>query len=531
MAAVGVVLLITCANLASLLLARAATRGHEMAVRGALGASRGRIVRQLLAESLLLALAGLSLGTLLARWSLVFLQQLVPPTMSAFAAPELNRGTFAIATALAVLTGVFFGLTPALASTRPNLTDALKASGRGIASSQRGRGAFVVVEVALTLVLLVAAGLLLQTFYRIRYTDLGVRPEHVLTLRTVLPLDRYSEHRRRVAFYDRVLSDVERLPGIVAAGYTTSVPLEWKGATSEFTIEGVAPLVSLSYDANHRQVSSGYLKAIGTPLVRGRYFDDGDTERSQPVVIINRAMARTYWPAGDPLGRRITLDAFTRQTRWLTIVGVVEDVRQMGLDAPPRPEMYFPFRQVDAQPWFAPRDLVVRTAGDPMALAGAFADVVHAVDPTIAVSNIQTLDEVLNADVASRRIGTTLLAAFAAFALVLAVVGIYGVIAYFVAQHVPEMGVRIALGAQPGDILRLIVGKGLKLALAGVLLGGAAAVVVMRLMTSLLYGVAPTDATTLVAGAVVLLTLAAVASYLPARRASGIDPLSALRAE
>jgi len=531
LAAVGVVLLITSANLASLLLARAATRGHEIALRGALGASRGRVIRQLLTESAVLAASGLILGIVLARWSLGFLEQLVPPAMTLFTSPSLNGATLAVAAAVSVATGLLFGLAPALTMTRPSLTDALKGSGRNTPGGQRSRGLFVVAEVAMTLVLLVAAGLLLQTFYRMRYADLGVRPEGLLTLRTTLPQDRYEDFPRRVAFYDRVLDGVQRLPGVVSAGYTTSVPLEWKGGTNQFTIESRAPVEGMVYDANHRQVSEGYLKAIGTTLVRGRYFQATDTGRSTPVVIVNQSMARKYWPGGDPVGQRIAIDHGTWAEPWLTVVGVVGDVRQMGLETPPRPEMYFPYRQVDTQPWFAPRDLVVRTTKDPMDLVGDIKQVVHSIDPEQPVSNIRTLDEVLDEDVASRRVGTTLLTAFAGFALVLAVVGIYGVIAYFVAQHVPEMGVRIALGAQRHDILRLVVWKGLTLALMGVLLGVVLSVVVTRLMASLLYGVGATDVATFAGGSVLLLLLAFVASYLPARRATSVDPIVALRAE
>jgi len=531
LAAVGVVLLITSANLASLLLARAATRGHEIALRGALGASRGRVIRQLLTESAVLAASGLILGIVLARWSLGFLEQLVPPAMTLFTSPSLNGATLAVAAAVSVATGLLFGLAPALTMTRPSLTDALKGSGRNTPGGQHSRGLFVVAEVAMTLVLLVAAGLLLQTFYRMRYADLGVRPEGLLTLRTTLPQDRYEDFPRRVAFYDRVLDGVQRLPGVVSAGYTTSVPLEWKGGTNQFTIESRAPVEGMVYDANHRQVSEGYLKAIGTTLVRGRYFQATDTERSTPVVIVNQSMARKYWPGGDPVGQRIAIDHGTWAEPWLTVVGVVGDVRQMGLETPPRPEMYFPYRQVDTQPWFAPRDLVVRTTKDPMDLVGDIKQVVHSIDPEQPVSNIRTLDEVLDEDVASRRVGTTLLTAFAGFALVLAVVGIYGVIAYFVAQHVPEMGVRIALGAQRHDILRLVVWKGLTLALMGVLLGVVLSVVVTRLMASLLYGVGATDVATFAGGSVLLLLLAFVASYLPARRATSVDPIVALRAE
>jgi putative ABC transport system permease protein len=528
--AVGVVLLIACANLASLLLARGAGRRHEIALRGALGASRGRIVRQLLAESLVLSTLGLAVGLLLARWTFSFLEQLVPPAMTLFAHPALDRRTVAVAGGLALATSVLFGLAPALQAARMALGDALR-SGRRTVSGTHGRGALVVAEVALTLVLLVAAGLLLQTFHRMRYADLGIRPDHVLTVRTALPLERYSEPARRRAFYDRVLASVERLPGVVGAGYTTSVPLEWKGGTSNFAIEGRVCDPAMSCDANHRQVSTGYLRAIGTPLRSGRFFDWRDQAGTQPVVIVNETMAQRYWPGEDVIGRRIRLDQPEDVDRWLTIIGVVGDVRQMGLEAPPRPEMYIPYQQIDTQPWFAPRDLVVRGAGDTVNLTGAIKAQVHAVDDALAVSNVRTLDEVLDEDVAARRVGTTLLLAFAALAVLLAIVGIYGVIAYFVAQHVPEMGVRIALGAQASDILRLVVGKGLKLAAAGVALGTMAALATARLMSSLLYGVNGSGVTACVVAGALLLVLALAASYIPGRRAIGTDPIVALRAE
>jgi putative ABC transport system permease protein len=381
----------------------------------------------------------------------------------------------------------------------------------------------------MTLVLLVAAGLLLQTIYRLRYADLGLKPERLLTLRTGLPLDRYPEHWRRVAFYDQVLDRVARLPGVVALGYTTSVPLEWKGGTSGFTIEGQAPDPRVIYDANHREVSAGYLQAIGIPLRAGRFLDARDRAGSQPVLIINDEMARKYWPGGDPIGKRIALDQ--EPDHWLTIVGVVGSVRQMGLDVPPRAELYIPYPQISTQPWFAPRDLVVRTLNDPTSLAAAITREIHAVDPSEPVSNVRTLDAILDEDVAARRATTALLTAFATFALLLAMVGIYGVIAYFVAQHIPEMGVRIALGAEPVDIVRLVVSKGVRLAVYGIAAGAAATLVAARLMSSLLYGVSATDLTGLAVASALLVLLALLASYLPARRAMGVDPIVALRTE
>jgi putative ABC transport system permease protein len=528
--AVGVVLLIACANLASLLLARAAARRHEIALRGALGASRGRMVRQLLTESLVLSGMGLLVGIILARWTFAFLEQLVPPAMSLFTQPTLGGRTLGLAAGLALVTGVLFGLAPALQSTRLTLGDALRVGNRSV-SSARARGVLVTAEIAMTLVLLVVAGLLLQTFHRMRYTDLGVQPEHVLTLRTALPQERYEDPARRRAFYDRVLERVEHLPGVLGAGYTTSVPLEWKGGTSEVFLEGREVDSSAARDPNHRQVSAGYLQAIGTPLRRGRYFDRRDDVNTPPVVMVNETMARQLWPGEDAVGKRLLIDRWRDDKRWLTVVGVVGDTRQMRLAAPARPEMYIPYKQIDSQPWFAPRDLVVRATGDPADLTGAIKSIIHEIDPQQAISNVRMLDEILDEDVAARRVGTTLLLAFAAFALLLAVVGINGVIAYFVAQHVPEMGVRIALGAQTRDILLFVVGKGLKLALAGVVVGTIAALAATKLMASLLYGVSGTSIGTCAVAGAALIALAVIASYIPARRATGLDPIVALRAE
>jgi putative ABC transport system permease protein len=471
------------------------------------------------------------LGVVLARWTFGFLEQLVPPSMTLFTRPALDERTLAVAILVALVTGILFGLAPALHMTGPSLGDALKLSGRSPSGAQRARSGLVVAEVAMTLVLLVAAGLLLQTLYRLRYANLGLRPQGVLTLRTALSPNRYADQSRRTAFYDRVLERVERLPGVMVAGYTTSVPLEWKGGTTGFVIEGRAPAPALTYDVNYREVSADYWKAVGIPLRDGRYFSDDDDTASLPVVIINETMARQYWPGEDSIGQHLAIDNQDVPVRWLTIVGIVNDVRQMGLDQPVRPEMYLPYRQFSTQPWFAPRDLVVRTAGEPMGFANAIKHEIQAVDPAQPVSNVRTLDEVLDEEVAARRVGATLLFAFAAFAVFLAAIGIYGVLAYFVAQHVPEIGLRVALGAQRRDILSLVVGKGLKLALVGVALGAVAAVVTTRLMASLLYGVTGTDLTTCALGGVLLIALALVASYVPARRAARLDPLAALRSE
>ena len=526
-AAVVAVLLIACANLASLLLARNASRRQELAVRGALGASRARVVRQLLTESLALAAMGLVLGVVLARWAFVFLEQLIPPTMALFARPHLDGRTVAAAASIAVTTAMLFGLVPALRTSDSDHEQALKSGGRAT-RGDHGRRALVVAQVAMTLVLLVATGLLLQTFYQMRYANLGLSPAHVLTLRTVLPTNRYAEHARRADFYDRVLDRLSQEPGVESAGFTTSVPLEWRGGTSEIAIEGRPRETGLAYDANHRQISAGYFETIGVPLRQGRFFRRGDDERAPLVVIVNEALARQYWPGENPVGRHMAIDP-GESPQWRTVVGVVGDVRQMGLDVPARAEIYLPYRQIATQPWFRPRDLAVRTAGDPTAAVDAIERAVHAIDPTLAISNVRSLDEVLDEEVAARRTGTTLLISFAAFALILSVVGLYGVIAYFVVQHVPEMGVRIALGAQAGDILRLVIGRGMTLALAGVAAGTLAALTLPRLMAHLLYGVTGTGALLCFAASLLLLTLSLVATYLPARRATRLDPVTALR--
>jgi putative ABC transport system permease protein len=530
LAAVGVVMLIACANVASLLLARATARRPEIALRSSLGASRGRILRQLWVESLVLGGLGLLAGVLLARGALVFLEQLVPPGMILFARPTLDLRTVGFTAVASLAASVLFGLAPAMHSMTTDLGSALRSRGRGPLGSSARRGALVVAEVAMTLVLLVVAGLLMQSLYRLRYADIGFRPDGVIAVRTTLPPDRYNTHARRAAFYDDVLERVTRLPGVLGAGYTTSVPLAWRGATTGFVIEGRPSDPDVKYDANHRQVSTDYLQVIGVPLVEGRYFTDSDQATSQPVVIINEAMARQYWPEGHAIGERLKAnDDQPDVVPWLTVVGIVGDVRQMGLDAPVRPEMYVPYAQFSAQPWFTPRDLVVRASDDPTRLVSAITREIHAVDAALPVSHITLLSDLLDEDVASRRIGTIVLIAFAAFAVLLAVVGIYGVISYFVVQHTSEIGVRIALGAQTGDVLVLVVGKGIVLALIGVGIGAVAAIGATNLVSSLLYDFSGLDPVILMLACLLLVLLASIASYLPARRAATLDPVVALR--
>ncbi|HEX6044623.1 MAG TPA: ABC transporter permease [Pyrinomonadaceae bacterium] len=532
--AVAFVLLIACANIAGLLLARAAGRRREIAVRTALGASRMRIVRQLLTESLLLSTFGGICGLVLAVWSFGFLEKLIPEGMKQSTSLKLDASMLLFALAVSVVTGVVFGLIPALQSARVDLNESLKQSGgrSGAGSGSRLRSGMIVFEVALSLVLLVGAVLLIQTLFQLFNQYSVLAPEKVLTARTVLPLTKYEDAQKRNAFYQRVLERVESTPGVVSAGYTTSVPLSWKGGTSGFFPEGTTnPIPGVSYDANHRQVSANYLQTMGIPLRQGRYFDAHDNEQAMPVVIINETMAREYWPNGDAVGRRFKLGDPADDVPWLTIVGVAGDVRQMGIDVPVKAEMYLPYQQVKDFDWFIPRDLAIRTNGDPASLTGAVRQAVSAADPDQPISNIATMEEVLGHEAAQRRLGMMLLSAFAVLALLLASLGIYGVLAYFVAQHKNEIGVRLALGATPARILLLVLRKGMALTLLGVAIGLAASFALMRLMSSLLFGVKALDPLTFAGVPLLLAFVALLACWLPARRAAKVDPMVALRYE
>lgn len=536
--AVGFVLLIACANIANLLLSRAASRSREIAVRTALGASRTRIVRQLLVESGLLASAGAVCGLILASVSFIFLQRLIPDALALSTTLSLDLKVLGFTLVLALLTAVVFGLVPAFQASKIDLNGALKQGGgrTGLnAGGNRLRSVMVVSEVALALVLLVGAGLLIQTFLKLRDQYSGMRPENVLTLRTVLPRSKYPEQTQKAAFIKQVLERVTSLPGVVSAGYATSIPLAWKGGTSGFYPEGRtverALGEGLSYDANHRQVSADYLKTMGIPLLKGRSISDGDDERAMPVAIANETMARQYWPGEEVIGKRFKLGDPEEDIPWITIVGVAGDVRQMGVDEPVKAEMYLPYGQIKDFAFYSPRDLVIRTSVDPLSVMPAVRNEIHQVDPAQPISNVRTMDEVLGEETASRRLGMTLLTIFAALALLLATIGIYGVLAYFVVQHMQEFGVRVALGAQRRDILALVLKKGMALTLVGVVIGLAVAFALTRLMASLLYGVGTTDPLTYASLAVLLTVVALIACYVPARRATKVDPMVALTYE
>ncbi|MGB7923251.1 MAG: ABC transporter permease [Pyrinomonadaceae bacterium] len=533
--AVGFVLLIACANIAGVLLSRAAAREREIAVRSALGASRWRIVRQLLTESVLLGGAGGLLGLILSLWAFAFLQQLIPAGMREMTTLKLDLPVLGFTLAISLLAGLIFGMAPALQASKTDLNEALKqGSGRGGGFGARQRllrNAFVVAQVALALVLLVGAGLLIQTLRKLTGQYSGLRPESVLTVRTQLVSNRYKEHAQRAAFYDQVLARAKSLPGVDYAGYTTSVPLVWKGGANGLMLEGRAEEPGVGWNAIHRQISPNYFQAVGLALRQGRPFTEQDNEGATPVAVINETMARLYWPEENPLGKRFKVAGPPDTNPWLTIVGVVSDVRQMGADAPVKAEMYVPYRQASWNSFYAPRDLVLRTSVAPSSLVPAVRQAIYEVDPYQPLSGIRTMDEVLGRETAQRRLGMILLVAFAALALLLAALGIYGVLSYFVVQHTPEIGVRMALGAQPGDVLRLVIMRGMRLALAGVAIGLGGAFALTRLMKSLLFEVNATDPLTFGLIALLLTLVALLACLVPARRATKVDPIIALRYE
>jgi putative ABC transport system permease protein len=530
--AVGFVLLIACANVANLLLARAAGRQREFAVRMALGAGRQRILRQLLTESLLLAALAGFVGILLSFWGSALLSRLVPAGVPLASGSGIDVRVFLFSVCVSMATGVLFGIMPALRLSGINLSDALKQAGGRSGLGARGkytRDVLVVVEVALAMVLLTGAGLMLQSFAKLRTVNPGFRSENVLTLRVPLPSPKYEAMQKRTAFYDQVLERINRVPGVVAAGFTSWVPLTNRGGSSEFTVEGRPALAPGEFnDANLRVISKDYIRAMSMPLKAGRSFTGEERQDSPLALLVNQTMARQFWPGENPLGRRIKLADYATASPWFTVVGMVGDVHQMGLDVPPRTEMYIPYSQYE---YFAPEYLAVKTSGDPSLLATAIRDQIWAVDKDQPVADIMPMQAILDEELAPRKSQAAILGGFSGLALILACLGIYAVLSYAVAQRTQEIGVRMALGAQPADVLRIIIGQGFALTLTGVLIGLVGALILTRVLAKLLYGVSSADPFTFVGLAAVLTCVALVACYLPARRAMRVDPMVALRHE
>jgi putative ABC transport system permease protein len=533
--AVAIVLLIACTNVANLLLARGATRSRELALRQALGAAHGRIARQLLTESAVLAAAGVVVGIALATLSFGYLTRLVPNGFPAGTSPDLDWRVLAFTIGLTLTTVVLFGAGPALAAARLGLADNLKKSvGRGATrGSGRLRDALVVAEITLTVVLLAAGGLLLRSYAAVLSVDPGFAPQNLLVAQTFPSTTRYADAVNRRAFYRGVLDRVRALPGVTGAGYVNYPPLLLQGGRFQFTLErSPQPLPTdlASYSSSARGVSTDYLPTLGVPLISGRHFDGRDAPEAPRSVIINEAMARRLWPDGDPIGARLKLGDAASTEPWFTVIGVVGDIRQVGLDSPPEPEMYFSFEQPPNDwPFLWPRHLVARTAGDPLALAGAVRNAVWEVDPNQSVSWTRSMAEIFDADVANRNTQLTLVGGFAVLALLLASVGLYGVLSYAVAQRRAEIGVRMALGAQRANVVGSVVRSALLLAVVGIGLGVAGAFGLTRFLAAFLFGVSPTDPATLAGVSVVILVVTIVASYAPARRAAAVDPVSVLR--
>ncbi len=539
MLAVACILLIACANIANLLLSRASGRSREIAVRTAVGASRSRIVRQLLTESALLSAAGGGLGLLLAIWCFAFLKNLIPEALASTVSLRLDWSVLGFSMLISIASGALFGLLPALRASRVDLNRFLKDGARG-AVGGRGRGlrsALVIAEVALSSMLLIGASLLLASFSSLRGLDPGFRADHVLTMQINQPLltveeagNHPEDFLRRMALFSRLLERVRAMPGVKAAGMTSALPLTWKGGSVSFTAEGQPPVGGLTYDANNRVVSPGYFEALRISMKRGRAFDERDGKNAPLVSVVNETMAKEYWPGVDPVGRRMKIGGPPSPFPWVTIVGIVHDTRNMGLNEPVRAEMYFPYAQ-SGENWMVPRDLAILTGGDPMSLAEAVRQAVWSIDKNQPVSKIQTLDDLLDGEVAQRRVQSALLGAFAALALILACVGIYGVLSYMVAQRRREIGVRLALGAGTRAIFRDVARQGMTLAAAGIGAGILAAWMLSRLIAGLLYGVSANDPRIYIGTSAVFALVALIACLAPARRAARTDPMEAIRCE
>ncbi len=514
--------------MANLLTARGAGRETEIALRTALGAGRGRLVRQLLTESVALAVLGGVLGVGLAFWGVEFLLAHAPSAAPRLDMVSVDARVLVFALAVSVLTGILFGLLPARQGARVDLTPALKEGGRGSGSGarrSRARDALAVAEVAVSLVLLVGAGLLARSFLELARVDPGFRPEGVLTANLFLPSARYPERQDRLSFYTELLERLEGLPGVESAGAVSSLPLIGPNSDADILVEGRPPPdPGEEITPWYRFATTGYFQTMGIRLVRGRVFTEADDADAANVVIVNETMARRVWPGEDAIGKRINTRS-AENPNWREVVGVVADTRHFGPAQDPRMALYLPHRQIP----ISLMHVVVRTAGDPADLAGAVRREIWSLDDQLAIAGLRPLRGIVGDALAQPRFFTTLLGIFAAVALTLAIVGLYGVLSFLVAQRSHEVGVRLALGADAGDVMRLVVGRGLALTGAGLVIGIAGAALVTRLMSSLLFGVAPTDPPTFVAVSMILVAVATAACWIPARRAARLDPVEVLR--
>jgi putative ABC transport system permease protein len=533
--AVGLVLLIACGNIANLLLARATGRRQEIAVRMAMGAGRARILRQLLTESVLLSFGGAAAGLLLAWASMAPLIKLASTNVPNVGPIGLDMQVLFFAAAVALFSGILFGLAPALQTARLDLRGMLNDATRGSTGSGRHiqlRGILAVAEVALAIVLLIGAGLLLRSFERLQDVSPGFQPAHLLVVDVPLSPRAFPKSSQRMDFFDGLIQRASALPGVHGVGAATSLPVSGGGGSIHFNIEGHPPKTAHDYIIiGYRPVAPAYLQTLKVPLLQGRLLTDADTEKSEFVAVVNEAMARKFFPGESPLGKHIQIGALPSEgVPYNRIVGVVGDMKQ-NLATDPVAEMYLPVRQADALIPIFSLSFVLRTEVDPYAQVSAFRSVVHGLNPDQPMVKIRTMEENISTSVSLPRFRTVLLAIFAMSALLLSVVGLYGLMAYTVSQRVHEVGIRVALGAQSSDILKLIVGHGLKLVLIGVAVGLAGSFALTRLLATFLYGVTATDPVTFGGVALTLIVVAMVACYIPARRATRVDPIVALRYE
>jgi putative ABC transport system permease protein len=528
--AVGCLLLIATANVANLLLARAASREREMAVRGALGAARGRIIRQLMTESVVLGIVSGIAGVAFSFWATRALIALAPAGIPRLDEVGMSTPIFLFALAVASICGVIFSVAPAIRASHTPLVETLKEGGRVAgASHRRIQRSLVVAEIALALMLSVGAGLMVRSVVALQHVSPGFEPSHLLTFRLSLPPAQYATGEAQRAFFSRLLQRLEALPGVRAAGLTISLPPDLLAMTDNFTVEGQvippnqsAPLGPLVF------VNETYFATLGVPLLRGRFFTERDDDKAPDAVMINETLANQYFPGVDPVGRRLKIGGPERPNNtWNSIVGVVGDINYSGLDAQPEPVVYYSFRQATTNNQY----VVIRTSMNPRSLEPTVKSVVADLDKDLPIVNLRTMDELMTEAVAPPRFRTILVSMFAVVGLLLAAIGIYGVMAYAVTERTHELGVRIALGADRGDVLRIVLGEAAWLAVCGVGLGVAGALATTRLIQTLLFGVTATDALTFAAIAVLLAATALVASYIPARRATRVDPMVALRYE
>src|ERR1700723_1177379 len=534
--AVSFVLLIACVNVANLLLARAASRGRELPIRTSMGASRWRIVRGLLTESVLIAVTGGALGLLVASAALGPLLHMAEGSVPQIFSVGLDRSVLLFTLAVSILTGLVFGIVPALRTGNIDLRETLNEGSRG-STTGRGHhrilGALVATEIAVALLLLIGSGLLLlRSFSRLQEVSPGFQPDHLLVADLPLSQNAYAKPELRYEFFERLVERAKTLPGVKSAGAASFLPVSGGGSLIQFNIEGRPPKTPHDYvAAGYRTVTPQYMETMGVPLLQGRNIAAGGGGKGPAVVVINASMARTCFPGENPLGKRMQIGATPdKDVPYMEIVGVVGDVHQ-GLDSDPKAEMYLPYKQADALLPVFQLSIVLRTAGEPQGQAAALRSALGEIDPNQPLVKIRTMDENMAASVTEPRFRTWLIGIFAGLALVLAAVGIYGVMSYSVTQRTNEIGIRVTLGAQANDVFRIVVGEGMRLALLGVAVGVVAALISTRVLRTFLYGISAVDPVTFVATALLLTMVAVAASYFPARRATRVDPMVALRHE